>query len=86
MDQLLSLPRMARKVGVTQRWLKQESDAGRLPHVNAEGRYLYSCKAITKAILLEAGSPQISLITDLIEEAQANDLNLRTGDDLERGK
>lgn len=57
MDHLLSLPRMARRIGVTQQWLRHESDAGRLPCVRADGRYLYSAQAVERLMLKRASSP-----------------------------
>lgn len=50
-SQLLSLPAMARQLRVTQRWLRDEADAGRLPHIKAGKRYLFAADAVEAALL-----------------------------------
>jgi len=35
-------------------WLVAEAQAGRLPHVNARGRYLFNPEAVTKVLAARA--------------------------------
>jgi len=50
---LLALPMMARRLRVSQHWLRSEADAGRIPHIRAGGtRYLFSPAAV-EAILAD---------------------------------
>ena len=50
MSELLSLPRAARRVGVTARWLRDEANAGRVPHLRAGTRYLFDLTTLTQAL------------------------------------
>jgi hypothetical protein len=52
MSELLSLPRMARRLKVSQSWLKREAEAGRIPSLSAGGRFLF-CSAAVEKVLLE---------------------------------
>lgn len=54
--ELLSLGRMARRLGVTQAWLKDEADAGRVPCVRAGRRFLFAADAVVKALAIRAGA------------------------------
>jgi hypothetical protein len=54
MDELLSLGRMARRLCVTQKWLKQAADEGRVPCLRADSRYLFSAAAVQAALTREA--------------------------------
>lgn len=49
---ILTLPRMARRLGVTQRWLRAEAEAGRVPCVAADGRFLFVPDAV-EAVIVE---------------------------------
>jgi hypothetical protein len=51
MSELLSLPRAARRVGVTARWLRDEANAGRVPHLRAGTRYLFDLTTLTQALV-----------------------------------
>jgi len=53
-DKLLSLPRMARRLGVTQRWLREQADAGRVPHLRADKRYLFAVHAVQAELAKQA--------------------------------
>ncbi|MCD4728169.1 MAG: helix-turn-helix domain-containing protein [Pirellulales bacterium] len=53
-NELLTLPAMARALRVTQRWLRREVEAGRLPAVNADSRFLFSRLAVERALLERA--------------------------------
>lgn len=48
---VLTLARMARRLGVTQAWLRTEADTGRLPCLCAGARYLFA--AAGEAVLAE---------------------------------
>lgn len=50
MSQILSLGRMARQLGVTQQWLREQADHGNLPCLRAGNRYLFNPLAVTEAI------------------------------------
>jgi hypothetical protein len=50
MSELLSLSRAARRVGVTARWLRDEANLGRVPHLRAGSRYLFDVTALTQAL------------------------------------
>lgn len=50
MPELLALHRAARRIGVTSRWLRTEADAGRLPCLCADSRYLFDIEAVTLAL------------------------------------
>ena len=56
MSELLSLPRMARRLGVTQQWLRDQADAGRVPNLKAGRRYLFNAGAVEQALAVEAAS------------------------------
>lgn len=49
-EAVLSLARMARRLGVTQRWLRDEANAGRIPHLRAGTRYLFSPEAVERTL------------------------------------
>jgi excisionase family DNA binding protein len=51
---LMGLARMARRLGVTQRWLRDEADAGRVPHLRAGTRYLFAPAAVEAALAARA--------------------------------
>jgi hypothetical protein len=52
--ELLTLPSMARTLRVTQRWLRREAEAGRVPAVKADSRFLFSRAAVERALLERA--------------------------------
>ena len=52
MDELTSLSRMARRLGVTQQWLREQADAGNVPCLKAGKRYLFNPPAV-EAILVQ---------------------------------
>ncbi len=56
MDELLTLPRMSRKLGVTQRWLREQADCGRVPCLKAGSRYLFNPTAVARVLATEAAS------------------------------
>lgn len=54
MDELLSLSRMARRLGITQRWLRGQADAGKLPCLKADNRYLFNPIAVQESLAAKA--------------------------------
>lgn len=62
MESLLTLPRLARHLGVTATWLRAEADAGRLPCLKAGRRYLFDPQAV-EAVLLQRASKRSAATT-----------------------
>ena len=54
MCELLSLSRLARQLGVTQKWLREQADAGAVPSLKADSRYLFSPNAVRSALAVKA--------------------------------
>ena len=50
MCELLNEPRMARRLGVTAKWLKEQADAGQIPCLRAGRRYLFNVDAVTQRL------------------------------------
>ena len=58
---LLSLPAMARRLHVTQTWLRSEAEAGRIPALPAgNGRYLFSRAAVEAALAQRAAGGSVA--------------------------
>jgi len=58
MDELLSLSRMARRLGVAQQWLRDQAKAGQVPCLRAGTRFLFNAEAVQKALADKAASPR----------------------------
>jgi excisionase family DNA binding protein len=58
MTDLLSLPRQARRLGVTQKWLREQADAGRIPCLKAGNRYLFNPTAVQEMLTARAAKTQ----------------------------
>ena len=54
MCELLSLSRLARRLGVTQDWLRDQADAGKVPCLRAGKRYLFNVVAVQEALAVQA--------------------------------
>jgi len=54
MSDLLSLPRMARRLGITQQWLRDQADTGTIPCLKAGNRYLFNPVAVQEALAAKA--------------------------------
>ena len=54
MNELLSLSRLARRLGVTRQWLRSQADAGEIPCIKAGNRYLFSLVAVQEALAAKA--------------------------------
>ncbi len=57
-DTLLSLARMARTLGVTQAWLQAEAEAGRVPHLMADRRYLFAPESVRRCLAARAAQTE----------------------------
>lgn len=55
--ELLSLGRMARRLGVTRQWLRDAAEAGHVPCLRAGTRYLFSAAAVIEAVAAMAANP-----------------------------
>jgi hypothetical protein len=53
-DRILNLPRMARRLGVTQVWLRREAEGGRVPALQAGSRFLFEPEAVEDAVARRA--------------------------------
>lgn len=56
-ERVLTLPRMARRLGVTQTWLRREAKAGRIPSLIADSRFLFEPKAVEEVVAQRASAP-----------------------------
>jgi len=54
MNELLSLSRLARRLGVTQQWLRAQADNGTIPSLKAGNRYLFHPIAVQEALAAKA--------------------------------
>lgn len=50
MNELLTLSRLARRMGVPATWLRTEADAGRIPCLRAGRRYLFDLSAVQREL------------------------------------
>jgi len=53
-NKLTKLGPMARRLGVTTRWLRAEAEAGRIPCLKAEDRLLFDADAVQKIMVQRA--------------------------------
>lgn len=53
-NELIGLLMLASKLRVSAAWLKTETDAGRIPHLKAGRRTLYSLEAVRRTLILRA--------------------------------
>jgi hypothetical protein len=58
MNELLSLSRMARWLGVTQLWLRDQADAGKVPCLKAGKRHLFNPVAVQETLAAKAARSQ----------------------------
>ena len=57
---LLPLNRMARRLRVTTAWLKSEADAGRVPCLRADTRYLFAPEAVERVLAERAAKGNVA--------------------------
>ena len=55
MSELLTLPRLSRRLGLPASWLRKEADAGRIPCLRAGSRYLFHLESVQKVLAEAAG-------------------------------
>jgi len=53
-SQLVGPHQLGRQLRLPADWLVAEAQAGRLPHVNARGRYLFNPEAVTQVLAVRA--------------------------------
>ena len=53
-SQLTPLSAMARRLHVTQRWLRGEAEGGRIPHLRAGTRLLFDAQVVERLLLQRA--------------------------------
>ena len=56
MSELLSLSRLARRLGITQQWLCDQADAGKIPCLKAGNRYLFNPMAVQESLAAKAAN------------------------------
>jgi hypothetical protein len=61
---LVPLRFMARRLRVTVKWLRAEALAGRVPHLNADGRLLFNAAAVEAALSARADRAAETGVTD----------------------
>ena len=54
MSELLSLPRLARRLGLTQKWLRDQAESGEIPCLRAGSRFLFDYEAVETALAKRA--------------------------------
>ena len=54
MSELLSLSRMARRLGIPQQWLREQADAGQIPCLKVGNRYLFNSVAVQEVLASKA--------------------------------
>ncbi len=50
MSELLSLPRLARRLGLTQQWLRDQAESGAIPCLRAGSRFLFEFEAVEASL------------------------------------
>lgn len=63
-ERVLNLPRMARRLGVTQAWLRREAEANRVPSLRADSRLLFEPAAVEETVARRAARPDLEGTTD----------------------
>lgn len=59
MSELLTLPQMARELGVAKNWLRAHADSGHVPCLKAgKHRYLFNVDAVRDALAQQAAQPR----------------------------
>jgi excisionase family DNA binding protein len=60
-DEVLSLNRLARRLGVPARWLREEADAGRIPCLRAGAHYLFAVAAVQAVLARRAAAERLGV-------------------------
>ena len=61
---LISLPEMADRLGVPPLWLKEQAEAGRVPHLKVGRKLMFHHDSAEAAVLAMAGDPLSRLMSD----------------------
>ena len=61
--ELLSLRRMAARLGVPQNWLREQAEAGKVPGLRAGRKWLFAPDVVRDAVRAMAGDPMAQLFT-----------------------
>lgn len=56
MPELLTLAQMARRLGVSQKWLRGQADSGQVPALKADRTYLFNAPAVVSVVSELAGA------------------------------
>jgi hypothetical protein len=64
LSNVLTLARMARRLGVTQTWLRSEADAGRVPCLRDGHRYLFAVAAVETVLAERAAAERQAVARD----------------------
>lgn len=62
LQEILSLRRMAARLGVPARWLRERAEAGDVPGLKAGNRWLFVPDLATNAVRALAGDPLAQLV------------------------
>lgn len=85
MCEVLSLARMARRAGVSQKWLKAEAEAGRVPCLMAGARFLFS-PSVVLAMLSQRASCTQEKMQQIKNMTTSQGLTIRTAAEMEAEK
>lgn len=64
MTELLTIGRMARRLGITQQWLREQADAGKVPCLRAGKRILFNPVAVQETLASQAAARQPEGVTN----------------------
>lgn len=54
---IMNLARMARRLGVTQKWLRQQAEKGNVPSLRDGNRFIFNVEETTEAVAKMASTP-----------------------------
>jgi hypothetical protein len=63
--ELLPLRRMAARLGVPSRWLREQAEIGKVPGLRAGNRWLFVPDVVSAAVRAMAGDAMAGLMVDL---------------------
>lgn len=64
MPQLLTLARMARRVGVPAKWLRDQAESGSVPSLRAGTRFLFNADAVESTLARQAAQEPADKLRD----------------------
>lgn len=62
---LISLPEMAERLGVPPLWLREQAEAGRVPHLNVGRKTMFAPAIAEAAVLAMAGGSMSALMLNI---------------------